>query len=60
MITNAERMEAEYKDCYILITDKKISSINDIVPIIGKNRSRRQKRIGNYVPKMSTAKLWRL
>jgi chaperonin GroEL len=36
MITNAERMEAEYKDCYILLTDKKISSINDIVPLLEK------------------------
>lgn len=36
MITNAEKMEAEYKDPYILITDKKISSINDILPVLEK------------------------
>jgi len=36
MVTNAERMEAEYKDPYILITDQKISSINDILPILEK------------------------
>lgn len=36
MITNAERMEAEYEDPYILITDKKISSIQDILPILEK------------------------
>src|SRR3989339_162884 len=36
MITNAERMEAEYKDCNILITDKKISAVTDIVPILEK------------------------
>jgi len=36
MITNPERMEAEYRDCYILITDKKISAVNDIVPILEK------------------------
>ncbi|MBI5077142.1 chaperonin GroEL [Candidatus Falkowbacteria bacterium] len=36
MITNAERMEAEYQDAYILITDKKISSVNDIVPTLEK------------------------
>ncbi len=36
MITNAERMEAEYKDCHILITDKKISSVSDILPILEK------------------------
>ena len=36
MINNAERMEAEYRDCYILITDKKISAITEIVPILEK------------------------
>jgi chaperonin GroEL len=36
MVTNPERMESEYRDCHILITDKKISSINDIVPILEK------------------------
>lgn len=36
MVTNAERMEAVYEDPYILITDRKISSINDIVPLLQK------------------------
>src|SRR4030042_1845038 len=36
MVTNAERMEAVYDDPYILITDRKISSINDIVPLLQK------------------------
>ncbi|OHA91454.1 MAG: chaperonin GroL [Candidatus Zambryskibacteria bacterium RIFCSPHIGHO2_01_FULL_44_22b] len=36
MITNAERMEAEYRDPAILITDKKISAIKDILPILEK------------------------
>ena len=36
MITNAERMEASYEDAHILITDKKISSIQDIVPTLEK------------------------
>ncbi len=36
LITNAERMEAEYADPYILITDKKISSIKDILPLLEK------------------------
>jgi len=36
MITNTERMEAEYKEPYILITDQKISSINDILPLLEK------------------------
>ena len=36
MITNAERMEAIYEDCHILITDKKISAINEILPVLEK------------------------
>jgi len=36
MITNAERMEAEYKDASILVTDKKISAIKDILPLLEK------------------------
>lgn len=36
MITNAERMEAEYRDPAILITDKKISVIKDILPLLEK------------------------
>jgi chaperonin GroEL len=36
MVTNAERMEADYKDAPILLTDKKISSIQDILPVIEK------------------------
>lgn len=34
MITNAERMEAAMEDAYILITDKKISSVQDIIPTL--------------------------
>ena len=34
MITNAERMEAEYSDVPILITDKKVSSIKEILPVL--------------------------
>ncbi|OGG55972.1 chaperonin GroL [Candidatus Kaiserbacteria bacterium RIFCSPHIGHO2_02_FULL_55_20] len=36
MITNAERMEAEAKDVSILITDKKISTVKDILPLLEK------------------------
>jgi len=36
MITNPEKMEAVYEDAYILITDKKISSINEILPVLEK------------------------
>jgi chaperonin GroEL len=36
MVTNTDRMEAEYQDAYILITDKKISSVQDILPVLEK------------------------
>ncbi|MFY9463214.1 MAG: chaperonin GroEL [Candidatus Sungiibacteriota bacterium] len=36
MITNAERMEAVMDDPYILLTDKKISSIQTILPLLEK------------------------
>jgi len=36
MVTNAERMEASYEDAYLLITDRKISSINEILPLLEK------------------------
>ncbi|MCD6114929.1 chaperonin GroEL [bacterium] len=36
MVTDAEHMKAELEDPYILITDRKISSLNDIVPILEK------------------------
>jgi chaperonin GroEL len=36
MITNADRMEAEYGDPMILITDKKISSVQDLLPLLEK------------------------
>jgi chaperonin GroEL len=35
-ITNPERMEAVIEEAYILITDKKLSSVNDIVPVLEK------------------------
>jgi chaperonin GroEL len=36
MVTNQDRMEAEYSDPYILVTDKKISSVQELVPILEK------------------------
>src|SRR3972149_4728234 len=36
MITDASRMEAVYKDPLILITDKKISSVQEVLPILEK------------------------
>lgn len=36
MVTNPERMEAEYKNAQILITDKKIVSVQEILPLLEK------------------------
>lgn len=36
MVTDPQRMEAVYEDPYILITDAKISSIQDILPLLEK------------------------
>ncbi|PKB66625.1 MAG: chaperonin GroL [SAR202 cluster bacterium Io17-Chloro-G3] len=35
-VTNAERMEAVIEDPYILITDKKISAVSDVLPALEK------------------------
>lgn len=45
MVTNSESMEAEIKDPYILITDKKISAIADILPILEKIAQRGKKEL---------------
>lgn len=36
MVTNAEKMVAELENPYILLTDKKISAISDILPVLEK------------------------
>jgi len=36
LITNAEKMEAVIEDPYILVTDKKISAVADILPVLEK------------------------
>ena len=35
-ITNSNKMEAELKDCHVLIYDKKISNMKDLLPILEK------------------------
>ncbi len=35
-VTNSERMEASLEDPYIIITDKKISAVSDMVPVLEK------------------------
>lgn len=36
MITDSEKMRAEFEDSYILITDKKIASVQEILPLLEK------------------------
>lgn len=36
MITNPDTMEAEYEDPYLLITDQKLSAIQDLLPLLEK------------------------
>lgn len=36
LVTNPEKMEAEIEDAYILLTDKKISAISDLLPFLEK------------------------
>lgn len=36
MITDTERMEAEFKDAPIIITDKKVSNVQEILPLLEK------------------------
>lgn len=35
-VTNSERMEAEYRDISVLVTDKKISVVKEILPLLEK------------------------
>ncbi len=34
MVTNQERMEAEYRDVPVLLVDKKVSTVKDILPLL--------------------------
>lgn len=36
LCNNTEKMLCEFEDCYILLTDKKICSINEILPVLEK------------------------
>lgn len=36
MVTNSDRMEAEFKDAVVLLTDKKISTIKEVLPLLEK------------------------
>jgi chaperonin GroEL len=36
MVTNTDRMEAVYEDPYILVTDRKVAAVHDILPLLEK------------------------
>ncbi|GGJ42019.1 chaperonin GroEL [Neoroseomonas lacus] len=33
-VTNAEKMEAELEDAYVLVTDRKVSVVKDLIPVL--------------------------
>jgi chaperonin GroEL len=45
MMTNPERLEAELKDPYVLVTDRKISAIKDVLPLLEKVAQQGQKSL---------------
>ncbi len=45
MITDADRMEAVYNDAFVLVTDKKISSLKEILPLLEKLASSGKKEL---------------
>ncbi|MCK5211957.1 chaperonin GroEL [Candidatus Parcubacteria bacterium] len=45
MITNTERMEAIFENSYILVTDQKISSLQEILPVLEKVSQAGQKEL---------------
>ena len=45
MVTNAERMEAEMRDAHILITDKKIGGLQEVLPLLEKVASSGKKEL---------------
>ena len=45
MITDQERMEASLEDPYILVTDKKITAINDLLPLLEKTMQTGKKEL---------------
>ena len=57
-ITNSDRMEASIDDAHVVITDKKISAVADLVPALEKLLAGRHRRTWLSSPKTSTAKPW--
>ena len=57
-VTNSERMEAALDEPLILITDKKISGVQDLLPVLEK-LLQVERRTSSSSPRMSTARRWR-
>ena len=45
MVTDADRMEAVFEDCHVLMTTEKISSVQDILPLLEKVAAAGKKEI---------------
>jgi chaperonin GroEL len=45
MVTNPERMEAEFKDAQILVTDKKVANVQEILPLLEKIAQKGKKEL---------------
>ncbi|HKL17147.1 MAG TPA: chaperonin GroEL [Patescibacteria group bacterium] len=45
MVTNEEKMSAEFSDPYILLTDEKISSLQSILPLLEKMANKNKKEL---------------
>ena len=45
MVTNPDKMEAEYKDIAVLVTDKKISNVKEILPVLEKIANNGEKNL---------------
>lgn len=45
MVTNPEKMTADLKDVYVLITDKRVESISDVLPIMEKVAEQGEKKL---------------
>ena len=52
-VTEPEEMKATLKDCYLLIHEKKISAVKDLIPLLESVHSDTQ-HVGKCPPKIST------
>ncbi len=57
-VTNAEKMEAVLEDAFILLSEKKISTMKDLLPIL-EQTAKMGKALIDHLPRMSKARPWR-